>query len=339
MSFTVPKDLTLVCDTTAPTISHSIVTKGYQSFGISWSDPSSSLQENEWGWSKAAKQERKVTCSCRRTSQHDKHTVHRQKEARVKSSMRKGCVRLNVKGDLSCSSLFLSLMYCYSSLRLNMATLSNNEVNVCVKLQTAPNTLFNWCPVSCLTEPWLWTLKLKLLFKPSVYKEQPIIRKLAKKGRKQHVSDFAPMKHVITENYPNWELKTIYSWKSTTGSFLTCHKRYPYSLQAVCRSSTRSPNIHSRTWRCQSTLAWQAVNLQRWLSPSRHFCSCGPLKTSVAVRPPSVSLWPSRLAPERGSQHSHTAGSECQTPSCKKGTWLTCWERPGAPRRHLEPLP
>lgn len=137
--------------------------------------------------------------------------MHRQKEARVKSSMGKGCVRLNVKGDLSCSSLFLSLMYCYSSLRLNMATLSNNEVNVCVKLQTAPNTLFNWCHVSCLTEPWLWTLKLKLLFKPSVYKEQPIIRKLAKKGRKQHVSDFAPMKHVITENNPNCESLKLYT--------------------------------------------------------------------------------------------------------------------------------
>ncbi|TNN50374.1 hypothetical protein EYF80_039409 [Liparis tanakae] len=48
-SFSVPSDFTLVWDTTAPIISHSVVTNGYQSLGISWSDPSSSLQENEWG--------------------------------------------------------------------------------------------------------------------------------------------------------------------------------------------------------------------------------------------------------------------------------------------------
>lgn len=55
MSLSVPRDLTLVWETTVSATSNSIVAKGYQSVGISWSDPSSSLQENECGWFSAAR--------------------------------------------------------------------------------------------------------------------------------------------------------------------------------------------------------------------------------------------------------------------------------------------
>lgn len=58
MSLSVPRDLTLVWETTVSATSNSIVAKGYQSVGISWSDPSSSLQESECGWFSAAKSKR-----------------------------------------------------------------------------------------------------------------------------------------------------------------------------------------------------------------------------------------------------------------------------------------